>query len=66
MISLHRLEAQLSELDHIAGSIHEGAEDFLAKPYKPTIVRARVAVVRGLDRLNERGQLARNHVEPSG
>jgi sigma-B regulation protein RsbU (phosphoserine phosphatase) len=37
------MTAQRHELDHIAGSIHEGAEDFLAKPYNPTIVRARVA-----------------------
>jgi sigma-B regulation protein RsbU (phosphoserine phosphatase) len=37
------MTAQRHELDHIAGSIHEGAEDFLAKPYNTTIVRARVA-----------------------
>jgi phosphoserine phosphatase RsbU/P len=37
------MTAQRHELDHIAGSIHEGAEDFLAKPYNATIVRARVA-----------------------
>lgn len=37
------MTAERDELDHIAGSIHEGAEDFLAKPYNPTIVRARVA-----------------------
>ena len=37
------MTAERSELEHIAGSIHEGAEDFLAKPYNPTIVRARVA-----------------------
>ena len=37
------MTAQRHELEHIAGSIHEGAEDFLAKPYNPTIVRARVA-----------------------
>ncbi len=37
------MTAQRHELDHIAGSIHEGAEDFLAKPYNLTIVRARVA-----------------------
>ena len=37
------MTAQRHELDHIAGSIHGGAEDFLAKPYNLTIVRARVA-----------------------
>jgi phosphoserine phosphatase RsbU/P len=37
------MTAQRHELEHIAGSIHEGAEDFLAKPYNPTIARARVS-----------------------
>ena len=37
------MTAQRHELEHIAGSIHEGAEDFLAKPYTPAIARTRIA-----------------------
>lgn len=48
------MTAQRHELDHIAGSIHEGAEDFLAKPYNPTIVRARVASSIQRKQLRER------------
>lgn len=32
----------LSEMDSIAGCIEQGAEDFLLKPFNPTLLRARV------------------------